>query len=338
MNTASYSVLAKIHARYGRMLGDEDYGTLMVCRNLADFAAYLRGKRDYAEEMGELTGAQVNRGQLEFLLRENRFRDNILICMSLQSFGEGLAVFFIGLEEAGFILNILRGLNTLGDNPYISALPRAFYRYTKIDFYALKSAHDYASFLDAVRGSRYYPILKQHQIFSEDALDYTALESAIYRKLYGDFFKTAGKKASDLTDLISSMAELSNLAILYRAKKVYGDTADVSGVILPYWYKLDKNTVASLTTGTLKNFVDTLARTRYGGLVSGAAGDFDMEIEARRILCRKCVHTLHFSMDSPALALSYIQLRNIELRNLIIIIEGIRYNVGAQSVKRLLVY
>lgn len=337
INTASYSVLAKVHARYGRMLDEEDYGALMACRNLVDFAAYLRGKRDYTEVMSEMTGSLVNRGQLEFLLRENQFRDNISMCMSLQSFGEGMADFFIGLEEAAFILNILRGLKNLDDNPYVNALPRAFYRYTKIDFYALKAAHDYASFLEAVKDSRYYEILKPYQVIAEDALDFTALESGIYHKLYGDFFK-AEKKSTDLSELITAMTEISNLSILYRAKRIYGDTADVSSVIIPHWYKLDKATVASLVAGNLKNFVDTLARTRYAGIVTGTDSDFDIEIEGRRILYRKCAHTLHFSMDSTALAFSYIQIRNIELHNLIIIIEGIRYNVSSQSVKRLIVY
>jgi V/A-type H+-transporting ATPase subunit C len=335
--TASYSVMAKVRARYGRILNEQDYDALLACRSLVEFAAYLRGKREYEAAMKELAGSLVNRGLLEFLLRENLFRDNISICMALESFGKGLADFIIGLEEANFILTILRRLQSPDENPYIAALPRAFYRYTKIDFSALQAAHDYISFLEAIRESRYFPILEPYRQHSEGTLDITAIESAIFHRLFGDILKS-GKISDDLRALISTRTELSNLALLFRAKKIYGDTGDVSPLLLPFWYKLDKRTVDELITGNFRNFIDTLSHTVYGSLVTGIDRGYDLEIEGRRILHSKCVHTLHFSMDSQALVFAYLQLRRIELQNLIIIIEGIRYNVNAQSVKRLLVY
>jgi V/A-type H+-transporting ATPase subunit C len=336
-NTASYSVLAKVRARYGRMLNAQDFDMLTACRSLTEFAGYLRGKREYESEMKMLAGSVVNRGLLEFLLRENLFRHNISLCMSLESFGKGLADFIIGQEEANFILNILRGLRNPDENPYITALPRTFYRYTKINFDALKKAHDYASFLEAIRGSRYFPILEPHRIRSEETLDITAIESAIFHKLFSDILGS-GKISEDLNELISMRTELSNLSILFRAKKIYGETGDVSPLLLPFWYKLDKRTVDELISGSFQNFIDTLSRTIYGRLVTGIDKGFDAEIEGRKMLHSKCVHTLHFSMDSQALVFAYMQLCRIELQNLIIIIEGIRYNVNAQSVKRLLVY
>ncbi len=337
MNTASYSVLAKVHARFGRMLGEDDYTALMACRTLSDFTAYMHGKRDYTDAIAELTGSQFSRGQLEFLLRENRFRENIAMCVSIKSFDKELSDFFIGLEEANFILNILLELKNLDGNPHLNTPLRAFYRYTRINITAFKEAHDYASFLNALKDSRYYAILKKFQTIADEKLDYTTIESAVFHKLYGDFISME-KKSTDLTELIFAVIELSNISILYRDKKIFGGTERVRDIILPYWYKVDRSTAESLITADLKDFIDLLSRTRYAGLVTGGDNDFDLEIERRRLLRDRYVHTLHFSMDASALAFAFIQLKNFELRNLIIIIEGIRYDVSAQTVKRLLVY
>lgn len=336
-NTASYSMLATVRARYGRMLDEEDYAALTECASLSDFAAYLRGKPDYGKALSELDGSGVSRGRLEFLLRENQFRDNIELCFSLESIGRGLAGFFIGVEEANFLLNILRAMHSPEENPFLNAPPRAFYRYTHIDFDALKNAHDYDSFLEAVKNTRFNEMFRRFQPKADGSIDITAVESALYRKLYGDFFGSE-HKSSALTELLSMMAETSNISILLRAKKFYGETEDAAQIILPHWYKIDKSTADALISADYKDFAAILSHTVYGKLISSTEAGSDYQIEARRLLHGKLVHTLHFSQDSPALAFSYIQLRRIELQNLIIIIEGIRYNVNMQAVRRLLVY
>ena len=334
--TAMYAIQAKIRARYGRMLTEHDYMALTECKSLADFAACLRNKPDYKEALEELGDSQVSRGQLEFLLRDNKFRDNIELCLSLESIGHGLADFFIGVEEASFLLNVLRVLKS-EENPFLSRPPQSFYKYTHIDFDALKNAHDYGSFIETVRGSRFYEVLRPFELSAESAIDITAIESAIYRKLYGDFLGS-GKNLGALRELLLAMVEISNISILLRAKKYYGDTEDPSRIILPYWHKIDKNTADALVSAGYKDFMDILSRTVYGRLAAGADAEYDFQIQARRLLYSKLVHTLHFTQDSPALVFSFIQLRRIEMQNLIIIIEGIRYNVSMQSVRRLLVY
>jgi|GEM_PF-1031323 len=334
-NTSSYAMQSKIRARYGRMLGERDYTALTECRSLSDFVAFLKGKPDYGKALAELSDTQISRGQLEFLLRENQFRDNIELCFSLESIGHSLADFFIGLEESGFLLNVLRVLKS-GDNPFLNTPTRAFYRYTHIDFDALADAHDYKSFLEAVKKTRFYEVLRPFEHLSDGAVDITTAEVAIYRKLYGDFFG-AERSSEEVSELISAAVEISNISILLRAKKFYGDTEDPSRIILPYWHKIDKNTADALVSASYKDFLGILSGTVYGKLLSDAEAEYDFQINARRMLHSRYVHALHFSQDPAALVFAFIQLRRIELQNLIIIIEGIRYNVNMQSVRRLLV-
>ena len=159
MKTASYSVLAKVRVRYGRRLTESDYNALTVCRSLSEFVSYLRARGEYGQVMAEAAGLEISRGRLEMLLREREFRENIALCSAKQNFGDSLFHFFIGRAEADFLLNVLRVISSPGELPYINSLPRMFFRYTGISPDQLKSARDYPSFLEAIRGSRYYQAL-----------------------------------------------------------------------------------------------------------------------------------------------------------------------------------
>lgn len=75
--------------------------------------------------------------------------------------------------------------------------------------------------------------------------------------------------------------------------------------------------------------------TTFGQRISGIEYDYIDELPTK-VKFSKCIHFIRYSINPPVVMLSYILLTEIELSNIINIIEGIRYKLPKDEIKKML--
>ena len=80
---------------------------------------------------------------------------------------------------------------------------------------------------------------------------------------------------------------------------------------------------------------DTLAQTPIGRKAQRYDIDGEMLIQGRFEVCR---HEMYFSSNPEIVLLAYYIVSNTELRNIITIIEGVRYSMEPDKIKEMLIF
>ena len=335
---ASNVISAKVRAMYGKRISTRDYNNLMACSTVTDVAVYLKNNTHYSGELAGVNELELNRNQLENLIRKKLFHDLEALCRYEISTGNSLAEYTIARTEIEQLIHSLMYLASGNPYGYIYSLPMFFNKRTKIDLLGLTSIKNYDDFLNVLKDSPYAALLAKHKPKENQKLDLSAIEKTLYDYLYGKFFEAINKNnskkvRSELSEILSSYIDYSNFVRIHRLKRNHSEVKS-----------------AVLNNGTLKaKYIDQMCKaghdeqvlaimksTNRGKKIEKIAFNYIDELPDR-ILYDKCRSNIRFSVHPSVIMLSYIFLLQIEIQNLTTIIEGVRYNVHKSEIENLLI-
>ncbi len=336
--TMEYSALTtKIRAMLRGRLTAAEYDQLIQLRSVSEVAAYLKQNTRYAKVLGEINEAYIHRGYLETLLRDLLKSD--------------LAAFYPFLDTSQkFFLNVF---TIRGEIELIKIFLRLLYsghaerfRVTKTD----KTLHtkgfapeqfveatDFSGFVQLLRHTQYYPMLstflgdeaRQNLFDLEMSLDmyYTNLTQDYAKKYLNENERKIIRK------MYGTEIDLNNLLFILRAKKYYGFASER---IWPYLVRrggrLSQAQMAEIAEcAGFEDAIRLIGSTRYA-----AAFDIQerfLEKGAREYLLRIYLHTFSANPYSIAAPLCYLHIKENEIRNVVSVVEGIRYGLPPEKIK-----
>ena len=255
-----------------------------------------------------------------------RFSDYILLTAEIELITECLSRILSHRTDDGAMLTA---------SPYLDRL-------LKLDLPAMARAQTYDELLGAVGESYFCGVLKSlgHHPDGELLLYENALLPAFYTRIFSiiDDSLSGGARAA-LRDMFTSRIDLENLVRVVRLKEFYNASPDfVRSALLPQGNVTGK-TAASLADCPDVGSVLQLAggmrifRGRMGELAR--CGRID-ELPERYIL-KKSWHEIYFSPHPAVVMISYLNISEIEVSNIIKIIEGIRYGLDSGRIMKLLI-
>lgn len=335
---ASNVISSKVRAMYGKRITTQDYKNLMSCATVTDVAVYLKNNTHYSGELAGINELEINRNQLENLIRKKLFHDLESLCRYEISTRNGLAEYTIARTEIEQLIHSLMYLANGNPYGYIYSLPMFFNKRTKIDLMKLTSIKSYDEFLEVLKGTPYAALLEKHKPVNDERLDLSAIEKTLYDYLYDKFFaaikkNTSKKVREELSEILSSNIDYSNFVRIHRLKRNH-----------------NKVKSAVLNNGTIKaKQIDEMCRaendeqvfsimktTKRGKKLEKIKFNYIDEIPDR-ILYNKCRNSIRFSVHPSVIMISYIFLLQIEIQNLTTIIEGVRYSVHRSEIENLLI-
>ena len=195
---------------------------------------------------------------------------------------------------------------------------------------------------DAVVDSKYIAVLKKNRPADGERINIALIEAQLYNQNYGTVISAinSAKKVRDrdeLRDLFSALLDFRNVSRIIRLKTYYGMSGDkIRPLLIPYG-RLSTRTLGEICdAGDVTEAVELINSTYLGRLMAKLEND-DKDQIANTMINIYCKHHLRLSPNPTIVMISYVYLKDIELKNIIYIIEATRYGLSAEEKEKLLI-
>ena len=336
------ALAAKIHAMTGTTLQTSDYDALMQLRSVPSVAAYLSENTRYQKVLKNIQITTLHRGKLEQLLKSQTLNDII----SLLHYTDASSTFLLkaleiqdGIEKLKVFLRLLHIGQPEQVAGYAFDIP---FGNEHINAEDLAKLNSFSGLLEFLRPTPYYQALssfsddptRQDLFYFEVALD-TYWAKIIYRYIK-KYLSEDDAKISLKT--YGTEIDLDNLIFLLRCKERFQmSSEEIYACIIPNYYRLKETTITKIVNSTSVSDAQRIINTEtpYGS----AFNSEDRFFEKRKNDYMAHMHRRILSVYpySSQAAISYIQLRRIEINNIVSIIEGIRYGLEPKEIKNYMV-
>ncbi|WP_411677732.1 V-type ATPase subunit [Caproicibacter sp.] len=339
---SSQVVLTKARAMYGKRLTPQNYKDLLACKTVGEVAGYLKSNTVYSKVLSGIEESEVHRGQLEAKLRQKLLEDYAALCHFEITLGEHFAKYFIERNEIEQILRAILLLDAGMPEEYIFNMPSYLLRHTKINLKSLSKIKNFDDLLGALGNTAYRKILEPFRPGENGWINYTGIESALYANLYAKVFRivkksTHGETTRQLNEILKSYIDLTNFARIVRLKVTYHANPEfIKKALLPYGSLKENLLDEMINTNSEGEIVSLLETTDIGRHALKFEHDYVGEIP-RRMNFRNCHHYIDFSTHSSVVLISYIFTCEAEINDIITIVEGIRYQLATDEIKKLLI-
>ena len=330
------AVLAKSRAMYGKCLKDEDYRQLVECKTVPEVAAYLKSRTCYSKALTGLIETEIHRGQLEPLLRQEVYHDIFALSRYTTDNAIAVADFVTSKLDIEQIVHCLMLLNIGRPEEYSLVSPLLLDRYTSVSFRKLAAVRSYDDLINALYRTRYYQVIRSFRPKEGEPLKIAEIDIALNNSNYSMAMEAISKmknktEQKELKDLFQSVFDFVNLERILRLKKYHRFTAEtVRSMLIPYG-KLPKRVIDDFCAADDIKDVYELARSTYLGGHLSKLQYYDNTQISYALINAYCKHHLRLSPNPTIVMISYIYLKQIEVRNIINLIEGTRYGLSPEE-------
>lgn len=341
---AAYSALSgKSRAMYGRLLKPVDYQELMRKSNVSEIADYLRNNTHFGASLATEDVGVIHRGHLENVLKRGLMDDY----GKLISFSKGNVRAFIQIVYKRHEIESLKLLfrafaSGAVDQELIEDGLLFLERCDRVHIPKLAMSRSASEFVAGLEGTEYHALLRpfitddnRFQLFNIEM----RLDSHFYDCVH-DALKNCftGEDERIVNRLFGVEIDLFNILTIYRGKVFFRMDRDViNSYLIPYYGTLSRQEkLAMLDAKDREELKALIAKTRYTDVFSGEDERW-YELNLQNYVYR--INSVLFRHDTFTIAcvLSYLKLRECELKNIVSLIEGIRYRLPEESLAQYLI-
>jgi len=297
------AVSGKLRAMYGRRLTSADFAHLKTLASVPDAAAFLKAHPAWRPAFGGAPVSDIRRGALENLLRES-------VC-----------------EEYNRIIR------------YTAPRDRAIMRFPALRpemdriLKDLRQCADYRAFLENVRDSFFYAPLSALAAPDGSAPGYASADLAMHNYFYSAMLAetdrySGGKIKKIFRRSAETQVDILNITRVFRLRKFFpGAKINISDYLFPFRFRVNQTFLEALAAAPDDETAFTLLKmSRYGKIFSTNT------FNAIEDYCHKTLYDFNKRQfrSAPPTAyapFAYLYLKEAELRDLISVIECIRYRV-----------
>ncbi len=347
VKSSENATVVKARTVYGHRLKYENYTELASRKKVTDAAEYLKKNTYFSEALADIDTATIHRGFLESVLNRAYYDGYEKLCRFQHLEKQPFFNFLLVRSEIRELLKALLSLNNERDDVYIESMHSFLIEKSCIDLMALARASDFKELLKVLRHTPYYDVLKNVRTDSSGNVPYTRCE-VLLRTYYMKWLLenagkcTYGRSEKALIDQINVQTDMINIVNAYRMKKYFkADAQTLENYMLPFYGRLSKEKQRMLfNTASAEEYLRMLSGTSYGRKMEQLTDNMesaDFEREVIKIRCSMARKSLMFSEDAAVSIFSLMYLQEVELKNIINIIEGIRYNKSISYMENLIV-
>lgn len=341
---SSQSMAAKAKAMYGHLLKENDYQELLRKRSVQEIASFLKNETSFKHVLSGINENTIHRGHLEMLIRQAYFYDFLQLIRYGDSSKSKFYHYGILNIEIRQILITIRGFDDMDRSEQIAQLPMFANKLTSFDLQGLVSITSMDELIRYLKNTPYSKILQNLRPVGDNKVNFTDCELELKKYYYNEIEKIineefSGFEKTELLKIFHSRIELDNITNIYRLKKYYKATPNkIKSILNPIFTRISKS--------KLYQYIDNYNADEFLQVVSSSAykdkltsKDFDyIEYHVDKIHFNLNKHLLRFTSNPELILVSYMNMLEIEIQNLIDIIEGIRYKVENDKISKLLIY
>lgn len=333
---------SKARFLYGRLLSKNHYNEIVEKRNVRDVASYLKNNTEYGSVLASINENIVGRGELEKLLKSSVENDYVKLGKFLRGTSKKfLEVLFFRYEIEDLKI-ILRILSTDQPNELEFESLVFLTKYSKLDRDKLLLSKNTTEFIENLKGTEYYPVLAPFAVSEERQRLFdieVSLDLYFYKKLTDAKDKLlSGKDKKVVSEMYGTEIDILNIFWIYRCIKFFDMPKEVIlNNVIPHWYNLNRKLLIDLASSkNIEEFKEIISKTRYVKIFKPEEESM-WEVNYMYFLYRLYKKQLYNGNYNFGTFIGYLRLKEMDIKNIITIIEGIKYNLPKEEIKKFVV-
>ena len=350
---------AKARVRRSELLSSKDFRALLEQPSVSAVAASLDAT-PYGKALEGLSLNDVRRTELEFRLGTSVLREALTFRSYMGAGYRRLLDLWLQVYDIEFLKDHFR--RRFGADPTAAQEEERMFglfpdfRSTLLDRNALLAARTTGAMLASIWDERLRAALKETlpvkddgtEVSGEDACRVSfalgmALDRDYFDSLYGAVLPVGGLEGRLLARLVGVRVDLVNLYWIYRCRRFFGLSPEQAlATVTRSRYRADFDLLSRVAFSELSAWDGVLEGTPYAGLFRSDEADPSLrEAEVELHLCRTLRRVAGDVFRSGAPGWhnvgAYLMLKGFEVRDLITVIEAVRYDYDRRRVGRLLI-
>ncbi len=332
------SVYAVVKYLYGGRLTEKNYRDLINLGSVRAVAEYLKSKTSYSAIFdGVNTSGELSRSRLENML-DNKMYDELEKTARFQkAAGSRLYEFFITKFDAVQIMNALAGIES-GGNDYFFNFPVFYNERSRLDLYKLAKAKTREDLLKTIEGTIYEPVLNKCVKEYNLTKNLAAVQAEFRNFSDGEFLKLLGRgktenlKKRELVKLYGAMKDVHIVKVLYRMTR-FEDMDETAKLIQnPKITYFSKKELKSLCEKRTPEELDEALLGTYLSPIVKNSKKYGIFRSADEYIYKILTDAAGRSSDPDTVMFAYFNYSEIEIKNIIHIIEAIRYGLSPAEI------
>lgn len=336
------AVNTKIKTLEGEFLRVKDLKSLLEQKTVADAARYLKTQTAYNEVLDQIDVNQTRRSTLESLIKQKM----LLNIDKIIHYYNGNYKRFINTLYAKYEIEELKAVaravyNGVDTKPYRNSI--FIGKYSKVDEEKVFNAKYVRDIIQAFEGTAFYKYLQplldnniKENLFRFEMV----LDASYYEILQKEWEKLDKQDMKVLEKAQGILADLLNLQWIYRGIKFYKlRPEELLNYTIHLGYRLSKNFIKDLCySKDLDAFYELAAQTKYSFLFKNdETTDIFMERRLERHMYFELKAVERNNPMSIISTFAYIFFLEVETRDIISIIEMIRYGLPEAEAEKYLI-
>lgn len=336
------AVNTKIKTLEGEFLSIKCYKNMLEQRSVIDAARFLKNETGYREVLENVDINQIHRASLETLVKQKMLNniDKII------HYYNGAYKRFINTLYAKYEIEELKAVaravyNGMDTKPFRNSI--FIGKYSKVDEERVFNAKYIRDIIAAFEGTAFYrylqPLLDNN--IKENLFRFEmVLDASYYEILQKEWEKLDKHDIEVLKKAQGIMADLLNLQWIYRGIKFYDlSSEELLNYTIHLGYRLSKNFIKQLCYAkNLDEFYALTAQTRYRFLFKNdETTDIFMERRLERHMYFELKAVERNNPMTIITTFAYIKFMEIEVRDLISMIEMIKYGMPVAEAEKYLI-
>lgn len=342
-NFAENAVYAKVKCFYGKRLTDKNYSDLLSLRSVNEIAEYLKANTAYSEIFEGISPTdELQRSRLENLLSNKLFNEFESIIRFQKAAGGEMYKYFIMKYDTAQIIKVLGSIGTKSDD-YFFTFPVFYNERSLLDLYSLARVKSEDELLEKTKGTVYYDALRSALTDYRITKNLTVVQSELAAMLDNEFIKLAGGKKnklpekSEAVNLYKTVKDIQIIKVMYRLKRFKTESNNISKKTYPVLTSFSYGELYNMFHAPNGEALDKIIETtRFADIVYRQSAS-DIFREADEYLMRETAKTVSRSRDPDSVMFAYFYTSENEIKNIIHIIEGVRYGLTPIEILPLLV-
>ena len=343
-NFAGNSIISKAKSMYSKRLFPSDYEELLKFNSIPEIVAYLKRNDKYSNTLNNVADNSIHRGQLEDLIKKSYFNNVAKLVNFVNKRDRKFYEIDMIKREMEIVLSSLRSIISGNIESSIRDLPLFFKKHASFDIEEVTKALTFSELLITLKKTRYHDVIEP--FYEEDPIDirYTDIEQALLSSYHNivierinETFK--GKVKKNLMDIYQAKVEVDNIIKIYRLKKFYNaPESEIRKALVMENIRMKKQDLEKLIQMEDPNEVLlSISDSVYQSYVDEDDYVY-IEYQAEKIKYNISRRYMYFS-NVPAIVYTvFIFLNEIEQKNIFNIIEGIRYDIQKEDIRKMLIY
>lgn len=319
---------AKMKCMYANNLSKEEFEELLRQNNLKEAINFIKTKFPILENLNE----KMHRKEIEQELNNLFIYDILKIFKYLNKDEIKILMQFLSKYEINCVKNVFRNVTTNRDSrEYLKNIDNWTTKMFK-SINGINEITEEADFLELIKSEEYYKVFAEYEEVIENA-PLEEIEVKLDKFYFEKIFNIAKKVNKNLLYLIGTEIDLLNIIWIYRAKKYFKySPQETKDILIPITYKINKKSLDNLLNATdFDEIKSALEDTVYKSVFSE---ERKLEYEKDKYLYDINIKLFRTKMFDICTVFCNINLTDIEIKNMINIIEGIRYKLDKTEIQK----